>query len=69
MYIPEIISCSAISHCETFAKRPLLPNFYADSNINPQNTQCNRACPVGPEDRTGRLKFSSSPDQGPGSST
>ncbi len=38
---------------ETFAKRPLLPNFCVPderdlstgSNFNPQNTQCMDACP------------------------
>jgi len=41
-----------------FVSRPLqnasfCPISVSGSNFNPQNTQCIRACPVGPEDRTG----------------
>jgi hypothetical protein len=39
---------------------PFCPISLSGSNFNPQNTLCIRACPVGPEDRTGWLKFSSS---------
>ncbi len=45
---------------------PFCPIYVSDSNFNPQNTQCIRACPVGPEDRTGRLKFSPSLNLNPG---
>ena len=39
---------------------PFCPISVSGSNFNPQNTICIRACPVGPEDRTGWLKFSPS---------
>ena len=39
---------------------PFCPISVSSSNFNPQNTPCIRACPVGPEDRTGWLKFSPS---------
>ncbi len=47
---------------ETFANRPLLPNFCVPderdlstgSNFNPQNTQCIPACPVGPRGKPGQ---------------
>ena len=34
---------------------PFCPISVSGSNFNPQNTICIRACPVGPEDRTGWL--------------
>ncbi len=34
---------------------PFCPISVTCSNFNPQKTQCIRACPVGPEDRTGWL--------------
>jgi hypothetical protein len=42
---------------ETFAKAPLCPISASGSNFDPQNTQCIPACPVGPSDRTERVKI------------
>jgi hypothetical protein len=39
---------------------PFCPISVSGSTFNPQNTICMDACPVGPEDRTGWLKFSPS---------
>ena len=36
---------------------PFCPISVSGSNFNPQNTKCIRACPVGPEDRTGVVKI------------
>jgi hypothetical protein len=36
---------------------PFYPISVSDSNLNPQNTQCMPACPVGPADHTGVVKI------------
>jgi hypothetical protein len=62
-----IVLLSKTVYIETFEKRSLLPNYGVRLKflpaaelwrVNPRNTQCMSACPVGPADRTGVVKFS-----------
>jgi hypothetical protein len=55
-----IIPCKLMPHVimRPLQNAPFCPISALGSYFNPQNTQCIRACPVGPEDRTGWLKYS-----------